>query len=192
MSDQQNANEVAAAAAGRCPACYELRPDLSQPCPSCGAPAVTAEEPAGGEHRHSPADAIMQVRATDLEPYIGLKYLSKLFRLIAIILVLVLVAEVITGLVRYGTQTIPTLVGEASRLLVFAALLWGVGDLAILLIDVGHDIRATRILLGRQAAHTLAEQQRDRRREEGGELRAAARADSGRRPSRAESRDVAR
>jgi len=26
-------------------------------------------------------------------------------------------------------------------------------DLALLLIDVGHDIRATRILLGRQALH---------------------------------------
>ena len=27
------------------------------------------------------------------------------------------------------------------------------GDLALLLIDIGHDIRATRILLGRQALH---------------------------------------
>ena len=38
----------------------------------------------------------------------------------------------------------------ASRLIVLAGLLWGVGDLAILLIDVGHDVRAARILLARQ------------------------------------------
>jgi hypothetical protein len=40
-----------------------------------------------------------------------------------------------------------------SRLIVLAGLLWGTGDLAILLIDVGHDVRAARILLGRQVAH---------------------------------------
>jgi hypothetical protein len=40
---------------------------------------------------------------------------------------------------------------------VFAGLLWGSGDLAILLIDMGHDLRATRILLGRQLAHNMDE-----------------------------------
>jgi hypothetical protein len=45
-----------------------------------------------------------------------------------------------------------------SRLVVLAGLLWGIGDLAILLIDVGHDVRATRILLGRQVVHHLVEQ----------------------------------
>jgi hypothetical protein len=39
-------------------------------------------------------------------------------------------------------------------LIVLAGLLWGVGDLAILLIDVGHDVRAARILLARQT-HAL-------------------------------------
>jgi hypothetical protein len=59
---------------------------------------------------------------------------------------------------------VPTLLGEASRLIVLAGLLWGVGDLAILLIDVGHDVRAARILLGRQAAHHLQEHHQERRR----------------------------
>jgi hypothetical protein len=95
----------------------------------------------------------MHVRASDIEPYIGLRYLSKLFRFMAIILVLLLVAEVITGLVQQGRAAIPTLLGEMSRLIVLAGLLWGTGDLAILLIDVGHDVRATRILIGRQIAH---------------------------------------
>lgn len=90
------------------------------------------------------------VRATDLEPYVGLRYLSKLFRLIAIILLLLLVAEVVTGLTTQGSAAIPTLLGEASRLIVLAGALWGVGDLAILMVDVGHDVRAVRVYLSRQ------------------------------------------
>ena len=93
---------------------------------------------------------IPDVRSSDLEPYVGLRYLSKLFRLIAIILLLLLVAEVVTGLTTQGSASIPTLLGEASRLIVLAGALWGVGDLAILMIDVGHDVRAARILLSRQ------------------------------------------
>lgn len=104
--------------------------------------------------RHDP-DARAHVRASDIEPYIGLRYLSKLFRFMAIILVLLLIAEVVTGLLKQGRTAIPTLLGEMSRLIVLAGLLWGTGDLAILLIDVGHDVRATRILLGRQIAHVL-------------------------------------
>ena len=73
----------------------------------------------------------------------------------AIILVLLLVAEVATGLVNQGRAAIPTLLGEMSRLIVLAGLLWGTGDLAILLIDVGHDVRAARILLARQT-HAVA------------------------------------
>ena len=102
--------------------------------------------------RHDP-DARTHVRASDIEPYIGLRYLSKLFRFMAIILVLLLIAEVVTGLMKQGRSAIPTLLGEMSRLIVLAGLLWGVGDLAILLIDVGHDVRAARILLGRQITH---------------------------------------
>lgn len=103
---------------------------------------------------------IPDVRASDLEPYVGLRYLSKLFRLIAIILLLLLVAEIVTGITTQGSASIPTLLGEASRLIVLAGALWGVGDLAILMIDVGHDVRAARILLGRQVHHTIGERER--------------------------------
>src|SRR5688500_4649063 len=89
------------------------------------------------------------VRATDLEPYVGLRYLSKLFRLIAVILLLLLVAEIITGLTTQGSAAIPTLLGEASRLIVLAGALWGVGGLAVLMVDVGHDVRAVRVYLRR-------------------------------------------
>ena len=120
-------------------------------------PAVGSEPAADTQPRRFDADAVTHVRASDIEPYIGLRYLSKLFRFMAIILVLLLVAEVVTGFIKQGRASIPTLLGEMSRLIVLAGLLWGTGDLAILLIDVGHDVRAARILLGRQIAHNVLE-----------------------------------
>lgn len=102
--------------------------------------------------REAAAEPPINVRETDLEPYVGLGYLSKLFRFIAVFLTILLIAEVVTGLMNQGRSAIPTLLAEASRLIVLAGLLWGAGDLALLFIDVGHDVRATRILLGRQAS----------------------------------------
>jgi hypothetical protein len=100
-------------------------------------------------------DPLLGVRTADIEPYTGLRYLSKLFRMIAVVLMLLLIAEVVTGLYAQGAEALSTLLAEVSRLIVLAGLLWGAGDLAILLIDVGHDVRAARILLGRQSAHPL-------------------------------------
>lgn len=94
------------------------------------------------------------IRQSDLEPYVGLGYLSKLFKLMGVILGLLLIAEIVTGMIAQGSAAIPTLLGEASRLIVLAGLLWGVGDLAILLIDVGHDVRAARIMMARE--HRMA------------------------------------
>ncbi len=107
------------------------------------------------DHRRGGTDPLHQVRSSDIEPYTGLGYLSKLFRLIAILLLVLLVAEVVVGIYSEGAQSLRTLVTEASRLIVVAGVLWGAGDLATLLIDIGHDVRATRVLLGRQVAHTL-------------------------------------
>jgi hypothetical protein len=160
MSERNESREVAAAAAGRCPACGEARPDLSSPCPACGAAPLGPAEPArpapGSGRTSSVTDALMQVRTTDIEPYIGLRYLSKLFRIMAVLLIIVMVAEIILGLVTHGSAVLLTILREVVRYIVFAGLFWGAGDLAILMIDIGHDVRAARILIGRQAAHHLA------------------------------------
>src|SRR5690348_15036277 len=101
MDQRDEARMLTTAAAGRCPKCGQPRPDLGTPCPHCGAPALGPEHaaPEPGQRRTG-FEALMQVRTSDVEPYTGLRYLSKLFRMIAIILVLLLVAEVITGLAR--------------------------------------------------------------------------------------------
>jgi hypothetical protein len=110
--------------------------------------------------RRQEAESVTQVRASDIEPYTGLRYLSKLFRMLAMVLALFLVAEVVMGFVTQGSAAVPTLLAESVKLIVSGALLWACGDLAILLIDVGHDVRATRIFLARQAAQHMAETRR--------------------------------
>ena len=96
---------------------------------------------------HTGIDA--QVRGEDMEPHGGLRYIAWLFKLLAILMVLVLIAELVIGL-RSGTpMAMTTLMVEATRLVVFAAFLWAAGDMALMFIESNHDLRATRILLGR-------------------------------------------
>ena len=165
MNKPKESTVMAAAGAGQCPSCRAPRPDLSTPCPACGAAALGPAEPGRAPHGTTRPgglpDALMQVRSSDIEPYIGLRYLSKLFKLMAIVLIIAMLGEIVLGFSQQGTAAIPTLLGVSSRLLVLSGLLWGAGDLAILMIDIGHDVRAARILIGRQAAHHLAEHHAD-------------------------------
>jgi hypothetical protein len=123
-----------------CPDCGSPRPDWTKVCPACGAPP----EP---EHRQGEAPG--GVRAADLEPYITLRYIARLFKVLAVLIVIMLLGEIVTGLLIDGTAALVTLIGEGTRLLVMAGLLWAGGDLTLLLIDAGHDLRVARILLGR-------------------------------------------
>jgi hypothetical protein len=91
----------------------------------------------------------MDVRTEDLEPHEGLRYIARLFKVLAILLILLMIGEIIYALVSRGAEAIPTIMVEATRNLVFAGLLWGAGDMALMLIESNHDLRATRILVGR-------------------------------------------
>ena len=77
-------------------------------------------------------------------------------------LLLLMVAEIATGIYAQGAASIPTLLGEISRFVVISGVLWGTGDLAHLLIDVGHDVRASRVLLARQTYHIAKDAMHDR------------------------------
>lgn len=90
-----------------------------------------------------------RVRDEDLEPHDGLRYIAKLFKALAILLIFMLIAEVIIGFQQDGMAALGGLLIEATRLIVFAGFLWAAGDLAVMLIESNHDLRAARILLGR-------------------------------------------
>ncbi len=112
------------------------------------------ERRAGDAAEHAPAETEpagpdLDIRETDLEPHAGLRYVARLFKVLAILLLLLLVGEVVLGLVQQGQSALPTLLVEATRLVVFAGFLWGAGDMALMLIESNHDLRAARILLGR-------------------------------------------
>jgi hypothetical protein len=121
-----------------------VREDLSKVCPNCGAPPIT-------EHRLEKVSE-RPVRTADLEPYVALRYIARLFKVLAALIIIMTVGEVVTGLVMHGRAAIPDLVGEVTRLLVIAGLMWAGGDITLLAIDMGHDIRVSRIRLGRMNA----------------------------------------
>ena len=124
----------------KCPECGGLRKDPSTTCPACGAPPIRP-----GDKRLAEGE----VRTDDLEPYITLRYIARLFKILAVLMVIMLVGEVVTGIMAEGTAALMTLIGEATKFLVIAGLMWSGGDITLLLIDAGHDLRVARILLGR-------------------------------------------
>lgn len=124
----------------KCPECGTLRNDPAKVCPACGAPPIRPGDKRAYEE---------EVRTEDLEPYITLRYIARLFKILAVLMVVMLIGEVVTGIMADGTAALMTLIGEATKLLVIAGLMWGGGDITMLLIDAGHDLRVARILLGR-------------------------------------------
>ena len=102
-----------------------------------------------GDDRLAHLPPQMDVRDEDLEPHAGLRYIARMFKILSILLILLLIAEIILGLVQQGQSAIPQLLVEATRLIVFAGLLWGAADMGLMLIESNHDLRATRILVGR-------------------------------------------
>ena len=123
-----------------CPECQSRRTDPSVVCPTCGAPPVREGDKRATEE---------EVRSQDLEPYITLRYIARLFKVLAVLMVVMMIGEVIAGVTSESSEVLYTLIAEITQMLVLAGLMWGGGDLALLLIDAGHDLRVVRILLGR-------------------------------------------
>ena len=126
--------------AKKCVECGSPRADLSKVCPTCGAPPVRPGDKRGADE---------EVRTEDLEPYVTLRYIARMFKILAALMVIMMVAEIIIGLATDAAGALPNLIAKATQMLVLAGLMWAGGDITILLIDLGHDIRVSRILLGR-------------------------------------------
>ncbi len=102
------------------------------------------------------------VRDTDVDPYTALRWVGTLFKAAAVFLAVALLGEFIAGLQMDGTQALPQLLGQSARTIVLAVVLWGGGDLVRLLIRLGNDVRAERILLSRLVHRTPAPSHRQR------------------------------
>ncbi len=124
----------------QCPECQSRRTDPSVVCPTCGAPPMRE-----GDKRALDEE----VRSQDLEPYVTLRYIARLFKVLAALMVVLMIGEIVAGFMTEGTASLPELIGEITRMLVLAGLMWAGGDITLLLIDAGHDLRVARILLGR-------------------------------------------
>lgn len=100
------------------------------------------------------ANAVSTVRQTDIEPYTALRWVGTLFKAASIFLAVALAGEFVAGLRMQGAAVLPQLLGELARMTVLAVVLWGGGDLVRLLVQLGNDIRAQRILLSRLVYRT--------------------------------------
>ena len=112
--------------------------------------------------RRSRADA-GGIRVEDTEPYLALQYIARMLKVLAVIVLLALVAEIVAGLAMEGTSALVPVLAQGVQSLLMAAGLWGAADLTRVLIDVGHDIRGERILLGRLAARGRFAVKRERK-----------------------------
>lgn len=124
-----------------CPECGAGRPPGEGPCPRCGSAVSVGRS---GEP---------DVRNRDLEPYTALLYIGRLFKVLSVLIVLAMFGELALGVLLEGSDSLGTFLGETMRLLALAGLLWAGGDIVRLMIHAGHDLRLSRILLGRISAH---------------------------------------
>jgi hypothetical protein len=141
-----------------------------QACPGCGARRAHAHGACASCGMTPPRRAEAPVRDRDLEPYTALLYSGRLFKVLSVLIVLALAGELVLGVLVDGSASLGTFLGEAMRLLALAGLLWAGGDIVRLVIAAGHDLRMSRILLGRTATRfkppstSAAPRQRDGRR----------------------------
>jgi hypothetical protein len=98
----------------------------------------------------TPGSSVLDtIREDDIEPYTGLAWVGTVSKAAAVFLLIALLGQFVAGLRENGIAELPFLLGETAQTFVLMIVLWGGGDLVKLLVDVGHDIRAQRILLMR-------------------------------------------
>jgi hypothetical protein len=108
-----------------------------------------------------PQIAGVVVRENDIETVKGIRAVALLFRGMAVLLLVLMAAQLFFGF----TSTVPlspgVILADAVRLIIFAGLLWGGGELAVLWVKSHYDIRAQRILTAR-IAYMLQQELGDR------------------------------
>lgn len=82
-----------------------------------------------------------------MEPHVSIRNVGRLFKLLAFVILILLIAEVGLGVAEDGIEALPLLLLEVAQLLVIAGLLWGGGDLTQLVVETNKDVRASRVLL---------------------------------------------
>ena len=93
----------------------------------------------------------VQVREEDVESVRLIRAVVYLFRGMAVLLVFLAAIQIFSAITSTVALSIGVVAAEVVRLVIFAGLLWGGGDLAVLWIKSHYDIRATRILVARIA-----------------------------------------
>ena len=117
-------------------------------------PTHSPGDPDADQRRDSqerPTLAGIAVREDDIEAAKGVRAVAYLFRGMAILLLLQAAVQILAAVTSTVPLSIGVLFAEEVRLIIFAGLLWGGGDLAVLGIKSHYDIRATRILMARIA-----------------------------------------
>lgn len=89
------------------------------------------------------------VRQDDIETVKGIRAVVYLFRGMAVLLIVLMVVQLFAALTGTVEVSFGVVMAEAVRLVIFAGLLYGIGDLAALWVKSHYDIRASRILLAR-------------------------------------------
>src|SRR3954464_10127760 len=99
---------------------------------------TSQEVHSSSEHRHEPEDrpyiAGVAVREDDLEPVKGIRTIAMLFRGMAVVLVILALLQGFFAVTSTVALSVGVVTAEVVRLLIFAGLLWGAGDLAVLAI----------------------------------------------------------
>jgi hypothetical protein len=94
----------------------------------------------------------VEVRDEDLEPQPGLHFIGIVFRVSAVVILLLALWQFMDWWLDRppGNVGMAVLVSDTIRLIVVSALLWAASNLADLMCKSHYDIRAGRILLARQ------------------------------------------